>query len=109
MMVSDYSNYIMSLGGAFSAGVGLGGVFFYGLWKTLGRVTTSESPALLLCGGAILRVSITMAGFYLVAPLNSEGQLERILLCLIGFLLARFAMTKVIRVQRGVSRASEPR
>jgi len=78
-------------------GLGLGTIFFYGLWRTLGKITTSKSPALWILGSAISRISITLAGFYLVATLHSDGQLKRILLCLLGFLIARFSVKKMIQ------------
>jgi F1F0 ATPase subunit 2 len=62
--------------------------FFGGLWWTIIRGVSSERPALWFFGSVLLRMSLTLAGFYFVGRDNWE----RWLLCLLGFLLARFAV-----------------
>ena len=47
----------------------------------------------------ISRISITMLGFYLIAFLQPDGKLERLILCLVGFLIARYVMTKIVKVK----------
>jgi len=97
--MSDSLSTTMILLVTLMVGFGLGTVFFYGLWRTLEKVTTSKSPVLWLLGSAISRISITLVGFYAVATFDSEGRLARLLICLLGFLLARFTVSKVIRAQ----------
>lgn len=80
-------------------GFGLGTMFFYGLWKTICKITTAKAPILWLLVSMILRISITVIGFYLVALFQSNGQLKRLLLCLFGFLLARFVITKIVKTK----------
>lgn len=63
----------------------LGTIFFGGLWWTVRKCVTSQRPALWVLGSLLLRMSITLLGFYLV----SNGHWERLLLCLLGFVLAR--------------------
>jgi F1F0 ATPase subunit 2 len=44
-------------------------------------------------GSLLLRMSIALAGFYFV----SGGQWERLLLCLVGFVIARLGVTGLTR------------
>ncbi len=76
---------------ALLAGALLGGIFFGGLWWTIRRGLSSRRPALLFLGSLLLRTAAAVAGFYLV----SGGHLPRMLACLLGFLLARFAVTRL--------------
>lgn len=62
------------------------GVFYFGtLWWTVQRGVTSESPALWFLGSLLLRTGLVLAGFYFVA----QGHWSRLVLCLIGFVVAR--------------------
>ena len=70
---------------AWVAGVLLGAVFFGGLWWTVRKGLSSEHPALLFLASLLLRTSITVTGFCLVA----SGHWERLLVCLLGFIMAR--------------------
>jgi F1F0 ATPase subunit 2 len=81
MMMNEILIWIL----AAVAGVALGGFFFGGLWWTVRRGLGSTHPVLWFVGGGLLRMSIVLAGFYLV----SAGQWERLLICLAGFLFAR--------------------
>ena len=76
---------------AWAAGVGLGAVFFGGLWWTVRKGVSSKQPALWFFGSLLLRMSIALAGFYFV----SGGHWERLLLCLLGFVVARFIVTRL--------------
>jgi F1F0 ATPase subunit 2 len=78
---------------ALLAGGGHGVMFFGGLWWTLRQGVSSKRPALWFCGSAALRMSITLAGLYLVA----RAHWERLLACLLGFLLARLVVTRLVR------------
>jgi F1F0 ATPase subunit 2 len=71
------------------AGAGLGLIFFGGLWVTIRRGVSSERPALWFFLSMLLRMSIALAGFYFV----SGGHWERLLMCVVGFVMARFAVT----------------
>lgn len=73
------------------AGLLLGTVFFGGLWWTVRKCLTTPHPALWLLGSALVRMSITLAGFYLV----SDGKWERLLACLLGFITARLIVTRL--------------
>ncbi|MGC1951280.1 MAG: ATP synthase subunit I [Gammaproteobacteria bacterium] len=92
---------------ALVAGAALGTIFFGGLWWTVRKGTSSGRPALWFLGSALLRMGIALAGFYLVAG----GHWERLLLCVLGFVMARLIMTWLTRAVGDVEprRASEAR
>jgi F1F0 ATPase subunit 2 len=75
------------------AGVGLGAVFYGGLWWTVRRGLTSPRPALWFIGSLLLRTGVTLGGFYIV----SDGLWQRLLLCLLGFVIARPVVTWLTR------------
>jgi F1F0 ATPase subunit 2 len=70
---------------AWAAGAGLGAVFYGGLWWTVRNGVVSERPAVWFLGSTLLRTALTVAGFYLVAG----GRWERLLACLLGFVMAQ--------------------
>ncbi len=70
---------------ALAAGVLLGAGFFGGLWWTVRKGLSSTHPALWFLGSQLLRTSITVTGFFFVA----SGHWERLLVCLLGFIMAR--------------------
>ena len=70
---------------AWLAGVLLGVVFFGGLWWTVRKGLSSTHPALWFLASLLLRTSIAVTGFCLVA----SGHWERLLVCLLGFIMAR--------------------
>ena len=70
------------------AGLALGIIFFGGLWFTVRKTVTSTKPALWVLGSFLFRVSITLIGFYYI----SQGNLQRMIICLIGFVIARFSV-----------------
>lgn len=86
-------NEILSLAPALVAGVLLGAMFFGGLWWTVRKGVSSARPARWFFGSLLLRMSMTLAGFYVV----SEGHWERLLMCLFGFTLARLMVTRLTR------------
>ncbi len=82
-------NEILTLAIALVAGLVLGAIFFGGLWWTVRRGASSPRPARWFFASALLRMSVTLGGFYLVGG----GQWERLLACLVGFVMARLAVT----------------
>ena len=74
-------------------GVFLGAIFFGGLWWTVQKGLTSKWSALWFFGSLLLRTSIVLVGFYYVA----RGHWQRLLVCLLGFILARLAVTWLTR------------
>jgi len=77
---------------AWVAGGALGAMFFGGLWWTVQKALSSKRPAFWFFGSLLLRMSLTLAGFYFVAG----GHWQRLLACLLGFVIARLIVTRVI-------------
>jgi len=75
------------------AGAALGVIFFGGLLWTLRKALASRWPALWIAPSALLRMGLTLAGFYFV----SAGHWQRILACLVGFAISRTAITWLTR------------
>ena len=98
-------NEALSPAFAFAAGVLLGAMFYGGLWWTVRRGVSSKRVALWFLGSLLLRMGLALAGFYLVAA----GHWERLLLCLLGFVVARFIVTWLTRppVEHHNSQAQE--
>ncbi len=90
---------------ALAAGLLLGAFFFGGLWWAVNKGVSSERPALWFFGSMLLRMSVTLAGFYLVG----RDDWQRWLLCLLGFVLARLIVGRLTRppVEPHDARAAE--
>jgi F1F0 ATPase subunit 2 len=82
-------NDVLYLMVACLAGMLLGGVFFGGLWWTVGKCLRTPHPAQWMLASGLFRMSVTLTGFYLV----SAGQWQRLLACLVGFITARLVVT----------------
>jgi F1F0 ATPase subunit 2 len=86
-------NETLSLVLALVTGVLLGSMFFGGLWWTVQKGVSSKRPAPWFFGSLLLRTSIALAGFYFIA----RGHWERLLVCLLGFVIARLIVTRLTR------------
>lgn len=86
-------NEVLHLVPALAIGVLLGTIFFGGLWWTVRKGLSSKRSALWFSGSLVLRISIVMVGFYLIAG----GHWERLLACLCGFFIARLVVTRLTR------------
>jgi F1F0 ATPase subunit 2 len=86
-------NETMTLLLAWVAGGLLGALFFGGLWWTVRRGVSSPRPALWFFGSLLMRMSIALAGFYFVG----RGNWERLVACLIGFIIARLIVIRLTR------------
>lgn len=75
------------------AGAFLGAFFFGGLWWTVQKGITSNHAVLWFFGSTLLRTGIALAGFYFIG----RGDWTKILVCLLGFFLARLAVVRVTR------------
>jgi len=89
-------NEIVRLVPALVVGVLLGAIFFGGLWWTVRKVVSSRQPALFIFGSLLLRTAAALTGLYFV----SDRHWERILLCLLGFVMARPVVTWLTRTAR---------
>lgn len=76
---------------ALTAGLLLGVFFFGGLWWTVRKGLSTKWPALMFPGSLLLRSVVTVAGFYVVG----DGHWQRLLVCLLGFVIARFIVTRL--------------
>lgn len=86
------------------AGIGggmLGAIFFGGLWWTVRKGLSSEHPACWFLGSMLLRTGIALAGFIWI----SNQQLGRLLVCLLGFVVARFVVMQITRPAKGSAHA----
>ena len=96
-------NEILHVLPALIAGMLLGTMFFGGLWWTVRKGVSSARPALWFFGSLLLRTSMTLVGFYLV----SDGHWERLLVCLLGFTIARLIATRLTRIAERPTRVTE--
>jgi F1F0 ATPase subunit 2 len=88
------NNFIL-LALALVAGLLLGTIFFGGLWWTVHKGLWSKHPALWFLGSRLLRMSLVLVGFYFVG----RGDWQRLVACLIGFIIARLIVVRVTRTQ----------
>lgn len=78
---------------AFVAGLVLGTLFFGGLWFTVKKTVNAKKPALWVLSSFFIRIGIVLVGFYFV----SQGSWQRLVLCLLGFIVARFIVTNLTK------------
>jgi F1F0 ATPase subunit 2 len=83
-------DYMWLLISAFLPGVVLGIFYFGSLWITVQQLPTTAYPVRLFIGSFIGRMAVTLIGFYLVM----NGQWQRVLICLVGFVGARILLTR---------------
>ncbi|QDU65261.1 ATP synthase subunit I [Engelhardtia mirabilis] len=78
---------------ACASGGALGAGFFAGLYWTIQRGLSSTHPALWFLGSLIVRTALLLLGFYFVAG----GHWQRLLACMVGFLMARLIVSRSAR------------
>ena len=88
MMMTEGAGLIQAL----ILGLLLGALFFGGLLWTIRQGVSSKHPALWFLSSFFLRVFVTLGGFYFVL---TEGQWMRLLICLLGFTVTRFILTRL--------------
>ena len=86
-------NNFVILAFALVAGLVLGTIFFGGLWWTVRQGVSSKHPALWFLGSMTVRMSIVMLGFYFVG----RGDWQRLVACLVGFIIARHIVMRLTR------------
>ena len=84
---------IPTLSFALVVGLILGAIFFGGLWWTVPRGVVSKHPVLWLSISLMVRMSITLAGLYLVG----RGHWQRLTICMLGFMIARAIVVRATR------------
>jgi F1F0 ATPase subunit 2 len=80
-MMDETLSLVLSL----VAGILLGAIFFGGLWWTVRKVVSSKRSALWVFCSLLFRMGIVLAGFFFIA----HGHWERLLISLLGFVVAR--------------------
>jgi F1F0 ATPase subunit 2 len=80
--------------GALVIGLLSGAIFFGGLWWTVRAGTAARNPAVWFPLSLLVRASLAIVGFYYAA---ADGW-QTLLLCTGGFLAARAAIFRLIRV-----------
>ncbi len=73
------------------AGMLLGTMYFAGLWWTVKKGLVSPKPAQWFIVSLLLRVGVTLLGFYFVAG----DDWKRLLACLLGFVIARIIVIRL--------------
>lgn len=87
------TNDILQLALALGAGAILGALFFGGLWLTVQILPTTRWPVLVAFGSMMGRIGVAVLGFYLIM----DGSWQRLLACLVGFILMRQALIRWLR------------
>ena len=87
-------NEVLNLISALVAGFLLGAFFFGGLWWMVQKGLSSKRPELWFFGSMLLRTVITVIGFYFA----SDGYWDRLLICLLGFLVMRQTVVRLTRL-----------
>ena len=77
------------LAAAFAGGLALGGFYFTALWHTVKKLSTARHPARLMVMSLLVRLSVLLAGLYVLMA----GQWERLAVAMLGFLLVRKILT----------------
>jgi F1F0 ATPase subunit 2 len=89
-------NDLITLSVVLVAGILIGGFFFGGLWWTIQNGLTSKNPALWFFGSTLLRLSAALAGFNFIGGKDWR----KLLICMLGFLIARLLVTRLTRTPR---------
>lgn len=91
----------MALALSIFAGIGLGAFYFCGLWWTIRKGIASQYPAVWFFFSLMARMGILLLGVYFVMASNWE----RAVACLLGVVVARIAVDRVVRKDREASNA----
>lgn len=75
---------------SFLAGIAMGYLFFWGLWKTVESIPTVKHPYFWMFVSFCIRTTIVLSGFYLL--LKIQWQLMAV--ALLGFIFGRLAVTR---------------
>lgn len=89
----EFTSKIFSFVTPFFAGIFVSLLYHIGLWWTVKALPSSKNPALLSIGSFYIRMGITLSVFYLV--MNNSWQ--RLAVCLLGFLVVKYTMTRMLR------------
>lgn len=108
LQATNPSLIIWGIGLVLSGSV-LGGIFYGGLWWTVRKSMVSINPAFWVLSSLLVRMGISLGGFYFVISSELGGApWQRLLLCLFGFLMARLLVTRFTRVAKTATANSSP-
>jgi F1F0 ATPase subunit 2 len=79
---------------ALFAGVLIGLLFFGGLRWTVQKAMSYKQPGVLFAASMSLRTILALAGFYLIG----SGSWQRLVMCLIGFMMGRIIVKRLSQV-----------
>ena len=79
--------------GVFSLGLGLGTIYFGGLWLTVRRLNLIQSYPMLMSLSFLVRLSLVLVGFYLIMA----GSLQRLAITFVGFMIVRYFISFKIK------------
>jgi F1F0 ATPase subunit 2 len=90
---------------AWIAGSLIGLTFFGGLWWTVRKGLESRYAALWFTGSVLVRMSVTVTGFYFIG----RDHWPRLLACLFGFVVARVVVMRLTgaRLQKPSASSAE--
>lgn len=92
---------LFTLIAAFTAGLALGAFYFTALWRTVRQLPIANSPARLMLGSFIIRMTAVMAGFFLIM---GTGHWERLTAAMLGFIIIRKILTYRLGPQNAVEK-----
>lgn len=93
------ANLIFVMVAAFAAGLALGAFYFITLWHTVQRLPAAHGPARLMLVSFVLRMTVVLAGFYLI--MGGEHW-ERLAAAMLGFIIIRKILTYLLGPQKVV-------
>lgn len=85
------------------AGIALGALFFGGLWWTIRRAVASPRPAVWFLGSLMVRMGITVVGFFSVG----KDDWSRMIACLVGFIVARYLVIRLTPAPDGMGKEAD--
>lgn len=77
---------------AFLGGMVLGAFYFLNLWKTVKKVTDGQGKGSSLIVDFFIRISVVLAGFYIIM----SGRWERMAIALLGFIIMREILKHIL-------------
>lgn len=83
---------LLRIGLAAVAGLALGAAYFVGLWWTVRKITSQDSPGMLVLFSFLVRNVAVAAGFVFA----SGGTWQGLAACLAGFVVARVVMVRLL-------------
>ncbi len=87
----DYLAWLFPLAGGLMAGIGLGLIYFLGLWVTIRQLTHRKQTGLWIMASLVLRLALVLTGFYFL--MGATGW-QGLLAALLSFTLVRLLLTR---------------